>query len=141
MLLARSTELVSAFKQRLMIRRTDEWVRRCTRTTGPHNEQGASMSELSTYPLETLWDDGEFVLSRRVADPEILSAPGAGPRLGTAGVGKRRAARARLFAPGDLDSAWAARPVALEYHEGRPMLLIEDPGGKVLARFSASRGT
>ena len=26
------------------------------------------MSELSMYPLETLWDDGEFVLSRSVPD-------------------------------------------------------------------------
>ena len=34
---------------------------------GPHDQQELAMSELSTYPLETLWDDGEFVLSPQSA--------------------------------------------------------------------------
>jgi hypothetical protein len=35
----------------------------------------------------------------------------------------------------ELDSAWAARPVALERQDGRSALLMEDPGGEVLARM------
>ena len=32
--------------------------------------RGLAVSELSTYPLETLWDDGEFILSRSLPDSE-----------------------------------------------------------------------
>jgi PAS domain S-box-containing protein len=34
-----------------------------------------------------------------------------------------------------LDPTWAARPLALEVHQGRPVLLLEDPGGEVLERL------
>jgi len=34
-----------------------------------------------------------------------------------------------------LDRAWALRPVSLERDRGRPMLLLEDPGGEPLARL------
>jgi hypothetical protein len=30
----------------------------------------------------------------------------------------------------ELDSHWAARPLALTRREGRPMLILEDPGGE-----------
>ena len=33
----------------------------------------------------------------------------------------------------ELDPAWATRPLALVRREGRPTLLMEDPGGEVLA--------
>src|SRR5579862_508912 len=33
----------------------------------------------------------------------------------------------------DLDSGWAARPVALTTREGRAALVLEDPGGDLLA--------
>src|SRR5262245_11593079 len=36
---------------------------------------------------------------------------------------------------GALDPTWAARPVALVHHQGRPVLLLEDPGGEVLERL------
>src|SRR5271169_6435407 len=34
----------------------------------------------------------------------------------------------------DLDPAWAARPLALTRHEGRAVLVLEDPGGELLDR-------
>jgi hypothetical protein len=37
---------------------------------GPHGQRGLAMSQLSTYPLETLWDDAELVLSRSLPDSE-----------------------------------------------------------------------
>jgi PAS domain S-box-containing protein len=33
---------------------------------------------------------------------------------------------------GKLDSSWSARPVAFVHHEGREMLVLEDPGGEPL---------
>lgn len=93
------------------------------------------MTEPAKYIVETLWEDEEFVLSRRVWDDEhvslLVSAPAsAQPTVETV---------ARLdhaYALRDeLDSAWAARPVALDYRDGRPALLMEDPGGEVLARM------
>jgi predicted ATPase len=35
----------------------------------------------------------------------------------------------------ELDSAWAARPLRLEFHRGRLTLLMEDPGGEPLVRL------
>jgi PAS domain S-box-containing protein len=35
----------------------------------------------------------------------------------------------------DLDPAWATRPLALTHHEGRTMLVLEDPGGVPLDRI------
>jgi len=32
----------------------------------------------------------------------------------------------------DLDPAWAAKPLALTRHEGRTILVLEDPGGEPL---------
>jgi serine/threonine protein kinase len=35
----------------------------------------------------------------------------------------------------ELDSAWAAKPLALTRHEGRTILILEDPGGEPLDRI------
>src|SRR5260370_9682778 len=35
----------------------------------------------------------------------------------------------------ELDPAWAAKPLALTRHEGRPILLLNDPGVEPLARL------
>src|SRR5713226_6023998 len=35
----------------------------------------------------------------------------------------------------ELDSAWAAKPLALTRHEGRTILVLEDPGGEPLDRI------
>src|ERR1700693_2946528 len=35
----------------------------------------------------------------------------------------------------DLDPAWAIRPLALTHHDGRTMLIFEDPGGVPLDRI------
>ena len=93
------------------------------------------MTELPNYIVETLWEDEELVLSRRVSDDEhfplLVSTPAsAQPTVETVtwldhAYGLRD----------ELDSAWAARPVALERRDGRSVLLMEDPGGEVLARI------
>src|SRR5262244_3839377 len=35
----------------------------------------------------------------------------------------------------ELDPAWAVRPLALTQHQGRPVLVLEDPGGEPLTRL------
>src|SRR5262245_13916489 len=93
------------------------------------------MTDLAGYVFTPLWEEREFVLSRGVRDGEqspllVLSVtseqpnPGSLQRLGQ-GYGLR----------GDLDPAWAARPLELVWNHGRPMLLLADPGGEPLARL------
>ncbi|GLR84067.1 trifunctional serine/threonine-protein kinase/ATP-binding protein/sensor histidine kinase [Bradyrhizobium iriomotense] len=93
------------------------------------------MTDLANYIVETLWEDEQFVLSRRVSRDKHSSLLVSTP----ASVQPTMETVARLnhaYALRDeLDSAWAARPVALESRDGRPALLIEDPGGEVLARL------
>ncbi len=36
--------------------------------------------------------------------------------------------------PAELEPAWAAKPLALRRHEGRPILVLSDPGGEPLDR-------
>ena len=91
------------------------------------------MTELPKHIIETLWEDEEFVLSRRVSDDEhflVCMPASAQPTVET--VARLEHAYALR---NELDSAWAARPVALERRDGRSALLIEDPGGEVLARM------
>jgi PAS domain S-box-containing protein len=87
--------------------------------------------------LETLWDDGERVLSRtrRPADggdeTRLLVRP-AGEPPSPAILGRL----AREFELKDeLDGAWAARPLGLVLEGGRTLLVLEDPGGEPLERL------
>jgi len=38
----------------------------------------------------------------------------------------------------ELDPAWAARPLALARHQGRPVLVLEDPGGEPLDQLTGT---
>src|SRR5262249_19117926 len=89
--------------------------------------------DLSFADLSMLWDDGEFVLSRAVRRDQL-------PRLLTMTPVLRQPSPetvARLEHPyglrEELDPAWTARPLAMARCDGRPALLLEDPGGEVLA--------
>ena len=78
----------------------------------------AHMMELSEYLLETLREDGEFILYRgrqpRRPLPVLVLAPvSEQPR-----AGKPQAARARILLAGRADPAWAVRPLALVQPRG-----------------------
>src|SRR5262245_17705327 len=93
------------------------------------------MMDLSSYVFKPLWEDGEFILSRGVCDGEpspllVLLSTSAQPPPGSL----QRLEHAYGLRD-ELDPAWAARPLALVQHHGRPTLLLEDPGGEVLARL------
>jgi PAS domain S-box-containing protein len=81
----------------------------------------------------TLWDDREFVLSQITRPDELRSMLVMTPALAQ----PARATVARLeHAYGlrnELDPSWAARPVEIIRHHGQPALLIEYPGGEILA--------
>jgi len=93
------------------------------------------MTGPSGYDIETLWEDVEFVLSRGVRDgepsPLLVVAPASAQPRPESLTRLEHAYALR----GDLDPAWAARPLKLVRHRGRPMLLLEDPGGEPLARL------
>ncbi|HTC13798.1 MAG TPA: serine/threonine-protein kinase, partial [Chthoniobacterales bacterium] len=82
-----------------------------------------------------LWEGGDFILSRSA------SADHVGSMLVLAPVSERPAPRiiARLeheySLRDELDSDWAVRPLALTRREGRPILILEDPGGEPLNRL------
>jgi serine/threonine protein kinase len=95
--------------------------------------------ELAEYLLEPLREDGEFILyrgqprSRRdeVLPPVLVVAPvGEHPAPGSL---RRMEHEYALRA--ELDAGWAVRPLALAPHQGRTMLVLEDPGGEPLDRL------
>jgi PAS domain S-box-containing protein len=94
------------------------------------------MIELSEYELETLREDGDFILYRGrhrhytdASAPVILvvTPASSGPALACL---KRMDHEYSLRT--ELDPAWAASPLALNRYEGRTMLAIKDPGGEPL---------
>ena len=93
------------------------------------------MGEPLSSDFETLWNDGEFRLSRDAkagASCPVLvltfavdqPAPSSSARLVHA-----------YDLRSELDPSWAARPLELIHDHGKPALLIEDHGGEVLARL------
>jgi serine/threonine protein kinase len=90
------------------------------------------VAELSGYVLETLREGRVFALYRARqpgnAVPILLLAPVSAHQTPSAfGQLEHELALAQ-----DLDSAWAARPLALVSRDGRRMLALEDPGGEPL---------
>src|SRR3981081_1033183 len=94
-----------------------------------------AMTQLSRHVPETLWEDGDFVLSRTTLADETTSVL----LLATASEQPAPGIIARLeheySLRDELDSDWAVRPLTLVHHEGRPMLILEDPGGEPLDRL------
>ena len=92
------------------------------------------MAQFSSFAFETVWNDGEFLLSRS-ADASgsvlLVLAPAVDQPAPTSIARLEHAYELR----NELDSHWAARPLALIDDHGKPALLIENHGGEVLARL------
>src|SRR5580700_10951909 len=88
--------------------------------------------------LEPLRQDEEFVLYRGQHSVQ----PGSPPVLLLAPASTRpppetpRKIEHEYSLRDELDSAWAVRPVALSEQRGQTALVLEDPGGETLDRFS-----
>jgi hypothetical protein len=93
------------------------------------------MTQLSRHVLETLREDGDFVLSRSTLADEttpvlVLATASEQPAPGiVARLEQEYSLR------DELDSDWVVRPLALIHHEGRSMLVLENPGGEPLDRL------
>ena len=98
------------------------------------NREGLAMTEPSRYLLETLWEDGEFVLSRGVREGERSPLLVVAPASAQPAPGSLTRLEHAFALRDELDPAWAARPSRLVRDRGRPTLLLEDPGGEPLAR-------
>jgi hypothetical protein len=93
------------------------------------------MDELSQYLFEPLWAEGEFVLSRSVREAALAPLLVMAPVLAQpAPESLQRLAHAYALREA-LEPTWAACPLALGHHQGRPTLVLADPGGEVLARL------
>jgi PAS domain S-box-containing protein len=95
------------------------------------------MIDLAAYVLEPLWQEGACLLSRGQPQgrragmiPAVLVVAPVGDHPAPASL-KRLEHEYALRA--ELDPAWAVRPLALAQHQGRPVLVLEDPGGEPLA--------
>ena len=91
--------------------------------------------------LEVLWEDGERVLcrARRVSGAaertQALALCLATERPSAAALDRLAH---ELSLQGDLDSAWAVRPLEILRQGGHVMLLLEDRGGEPLERLLAA---
>src|SRR6516165_1390932 len=93
------------------------------------------MNDPTSFTFERLWDDGELVLFRGEREAGLgrvlLVAPALRQPVPETIAGLRQA----YSLAGELDPAWAVRPLELVHHEGRAALLMEDPGGEPLERL------
>src|SRR6201997_5401073 len=94
------------------------------------------MIELSKYLFETLREDEEFALCRgRRDDGELptilLVAPVSEQPVPAILEGLEHEYALR----DELNSDWAARPLTIVRREGRPTLILKDPGGEPLDRL------
>src|ERR1700744_2426238 len=95
------------------------------------------MAEESEYELEPLREGGDFnyYRGRERADPTpILVGTVADEQPSPQNI--RRLEHDYALAT-ELDTAWAARPLALARQQGRAALILEDPGGDPLDRIIA----
>src|SRR5713226_7712840 len=93
-----------------------------------------SVTDSSEYVLEPLREGPDFILyrGRQPGNPSpVLVVALAADRPSPQGL--RRLEHEYSLAA-ELDSAWAARPLALTRYEGRTILVLKDPGGEPLDR-------
>ena len=94
------------------------------------------MIDLAAYVLEPLHQEGAYRLSR--GQPQDRRAGRVPAVLVVAPVGDHPAPASlrrlehEYALRAELDPAWAVRPLALVAHQGRPVLVLEDPGGEPL---------
>jgi hypothetical protein len=90
------------------------------------------MRELSAYVLEPIRGGPDFTLYRgrqHGNQSRVLAVALAGEHPSPQSL-RRLEHHCSLAA--ELDSAWAAKPLALTRHEGRTILILMNPGGKPL---------
>jgi serine/threonine protein kinase len=88
--------------------------------------------DLSRYVLETLREDMECILYRGRSEGDSSQVLVLAPILDNPALGSLKRIEHEFSLRAELDPSWAARPLAFARHEGRTMLVLEDPGGECL---------
>jgi serine/threonine protein kinase len=95
--------------------------------------------DLSLYRLETLREDGEFVLYRGLCQTDAETNPPSvlalSPLIERPAPATIKKIEHELSLKDELDPAWAIRPIALTQQRNRTVLLFEDPDGEPLDRL------
>ena len=91
--------------------------------------------ELSGYVLETLREGRDFALYRARQSGNLVSILVRAPLRGLQTAASLARLEHEYALAGELDSAWAARPLALTRHDGHRVLVLEDAGGDPLGRI------
>ena len=89
-------------------------------------------NHLSRYMLETVRKDDEFVLYRGKSDPDSATILVVEPVSEYPAPATIRKLEHAYSLRNELQADWASRPIALTQHNGRPRLVLEDPGGEPL---------
>src|SRR5882672_8651324 len=97
-----------------------------------HSDKESSMTAPSGYLLEPLREGADFTFYRGRQDGD--QSPVLGIALTTEHSSPQilRRLEHEYSLAGELDPAWAAKPLALTRHEGRTILVLKDPGGEPL---------
>ena len=93
------------------------------------------MTELTSFMLERLWEDGELVLFRGKRDAGLARVLVMAPALEQPAPETIARLHQAYSLAAKMDPDWAARPLEVVHHEGRPALVMEDPGGDPLERL------
>jgi PAS domain S-box-containing protein len=94
---------------------------------------------LSQYRLETLHQDGEFILYRGLRQTEAQTGPGSilalSPVMERPAPATIKKIEHEFSLKEELNPAWAVRPITLTQQQNRTMLVLEDPDGEPLDRL------
>ena len=93
------------------------------------------MIELSRYVLEALRNDEEFILYRGRNKDDAFQVLVLSPVVQYPTPESLKRLEHEYSLREELDPAWAARPIAMTFHWGRPVLVLEDPGGTPLDKL------
>jgi PAS domain S-box-containing protein len=94
-----------------------------------------AMTDISSYTLESLRKDAEFVRYRGQRETEPSHILIVAPLSKRPAQGTLRRLEHEYALRTRLDPAWAVLPVALVRDNGRTVLVLEDPGGEPLNRL------
>jgi serine/threonine protein kinase len=95
---------------------------------------------LSTDDFDTLRNDNEFILYRGQSEEGASRVLVLAPAADYPGPESLKRLHHAYSLRGELDSAWAARPIGLVRQWERTVLLLEDPGGTLLESVFVSIG-
>jgi PAS domain S-box-containing protein len=95
----------------------------------------SSISGASGYVLEPLREGADFTLYRGRQHGNPLSVLAVALSAEQPSPQSLRRLEHEYSLAAELDPAWAAKPLALTRHEGRTILLLNDPGGESLDRI------